>query len=269
MSNIQASTVLVTGGASGIGRLMVEGALQRGARHLVVWDISEKNLRETVEPLRHSGSPVSGETLDVSDTAAVQQAARRVQEAVGPIDILINNAGVVVGKMFHEHSHRDVERTLSVNTSALMHATLEFLPQMMSRRKGHIVNIASAAGLVSNPRMSVYCASKWAVIGWSESLRLEMERLDTGVRITTVMPYYIATGMFTGVRSLFPILQPEPAAKKILDAVERDKILLSMPWFIHLLPLAKGILPSRVFDWVVGDVLGIYRTMDEFVGHKG
>jgi len=246
---------------------MAENALQRGARQVMVWDVNDQKLQETAIALRNAGHSVYTQRVDVSHTATVQEAARRVQQELGPVDILINNAGVVVGKMFHEHSHGEVDVTLSINTAALMHITLEFLPEMIGRRKGHLVNIASAAGLVANPKMSVYCGSKWAVVGWSESLRLEMERLDTGVRVTTVMPYYIDTGMFAGVRSLIPILKPEPVARKILDAVERDRVLLRLPWLVNLLPATRGILPFRLFDWLVGDLMGVYRSMNEFVGH--
>lgn len=94
-----------------------------------------------------------------------------------------------------------------------MHIALELLPEMILRGSGHIVNIASAAGFVSNPKMSVYVASKFAVVGWSDSLRLEMERNKTGVHVSTVTPYYIDTGMFAGVKTLIPILKPEYAAK--------------------------------------------------------
>jgi hypothetical protein len=147
-----------------------------------------------------------------------------------------------------------------------MHLTLELLPSMTGRGSGHIVNIASAAGLVANPRMSVYCASKWAVIGWSDSLRLEMERLRTGVRVTTVTPFYINTGMFAGVRSVIPILEPEEAVRRILRGVARNRVFVRMPGIIYLLPLVRGLLPLRAFDWFVGTVLGVYKTMNGFKG---
>jgi short-subunit dehydrogenase len=182
------------------------------------------------------------------------------------IDVLVNNAGVVVGKAFVDHSPVDISRTMSINAIAPMNLTRELLPGMLARDDGHVVNVASAAGMVSNPRMSVYCASKWAVIGWSDSLRLELEQARSRVRVTTVTPYYIDTGMFAGVRSVIPLLKPERVADAIVAAIERDAVFLRLPRIIHLLPLVRGILPMRWFDTVVGDWLGVYRSMRTFRG---
>lgn len=99
----------------------------------------------------------------------------------------------------------------------------EFLGDMLKQNSGHLCNIASSGGLVSNPKMSVYAASKWSLIGWSESLRLEMKQLDKNVNVTTIMPYYINTGMFDGVRSKIPILDPEATALTIVKAIEKNK----------------------------------------------
>jgi len=148
-----------------------------------------------------------------------------------------------------------------------MHLCKLFLPGMVQQKNGHIVNIASAAGMVSNPKMSVYAASKWAVIGWSDSLRLEMEALGTGVKVSTVTPYYINTGMFAGVHSsIIPILEPEVAAKRIIRGIEKNRIFIRMPGIVYVLQLVKGILPARWFDVVVGRWMGVYDTMKEFKG---
>ena len=157
---------------------------------------------------------------------------------------------------------------MEINSLALMHLTLEFLPEMISRGSGHVVNVASAAGFTANPKMSVYVASKFAVVGWSESLRIEMEELKTGVHVTTVTPYYIDTGMFAGVQSLIPILKQDYVVKKIICGIERNKIFVKIPFLIKLLPLIKGVLPTRVFDVVVGKWLGIYKSMSKFTGRK-
>ena len=182
---------------------------------------------------------------------------------------MINNAGVVVGKYFHEHTHADIDFSMNINTSALMHIALEFLNDMIEKGEGHIVNIASAAGMVSNPKMSIYCASKWAAIGWSDSLRLELESIAKGVKVTTVTPYYISTGMFDGVKSrIIPIVKPETAANKIVKAIRKNRIFIRMPWLVYFLPLIKGILPVRWFDFIIGKGFGVYKTMDEFKGHQ-
>jgi all-trans-retinol dehydrogenase (NAD+) len=115
--------------------------------------------------------------------------------------------------------------------------------------------------------MSVYAGSKWAVIGWSESIRIEMERDKTGVRVTTVMPSYINTGMFDGVKApLFtPILTPEFIVKKILQAVERNQPVVQEPFMTKTVPLLRSLLPSKAFDYVA-NTFGVYKSMDDFKG---
>jgi short-subunit dehydrogenase len=115
--------------------------------------------------------------------------------------------------------------------------------------------------------MSVYCASKWAVIGWSDSLRLELEQAQSGVNVTTVTPYYIDTGMFAGVRSrVIPILKPQRVANAIVAAIAADRIFLRLPRLLNFVPLLRGMLPTRWFDRVGGEWLGVYHSMREFKG---
>jgi short-subunit dehydrogenase len=198
----------------------------------------------------------------------IERAAKIAKDTYTTIDILFNNAGIVVGKPFAEHSHRDITKTININTSALMHIAREFLPDMIDQCEGHIINLASASGLIANPNMSVYAASKWAVIGWSESVRLEMEREETGVNITTVMPSYISTGMFDGAKSPFmtPVLTPDYIVDKIMEAVKNNEIILQEPFMVKSVPVLKGILPQRVFDFVAGKIFGVHNTMDNFKG---
>ncbi|CAD7038149.1 short-chain dehydrogenase [Pseudorhizobium endolithicum] len=185
------------------------------------------------------------------------------------VDLLINNAGIVVGKRSTDHNFQDIAGSMGLNALAPMDVAHRLLPGMIARGGGHIVNIASAAALVSNPKMSVYCASKWAMAGWSDSLRLEMEEANTGVKVTTIMPYYIDTGMFEGVRSrVLPILKPDKVVEQILAAIEKDWIYLRLPWLVNFVPLMRGILPARWFDRVVGNWFGIYRSMDDFRGRR-
>jgi short-subunit dehydrogenase len=270
MSALSNATVLITGGASGIGKLMGSAAIEKGCRGLIIWDINQRMLDETVAEFSRTLKNVSGYVVDVADTEQIRAAAARTSAECGPVDILINNAGIIVGKYFHEHSHAEIDRTMAINADALMHCTLEFLPGMIERKKGHIVNISSAAGMVGNPKMSVYAASKWAVIGWSDSLRLEMEKMRTGINVTCVTPYYITTGMFDGVKtSIFvPLNKPEKAVRKIIAGIEKNKLHIRMPLIVYTLQFFKGILPTRWFDLIVGRFLKVYNTMDEFTGRK-
>ena len=266
MSKIEGKTALITGGAQGMGRAVAELLLKKGARQVILWDIRGDLLDKAAAEIRAQGFTVVTDVVDVSRTNDVIAAAARA-EAAGPVDILINNAGIIVGKTFVDHTHDDIDRTMTINSSALMHLTREILPGMIARKSGHIVNIASAAGMTPNPRMSAYCASKWAVIGWSDSLRVEMQRGRTGVQVTTVTPYYVDTGMFAGVQSpLLPLVKTQNAARAIVRGIERNRIFVRMPALIYAMPLLRGLLPGRLYDWVVGDGLRVYRTMDNFTG---
>lgn len=269
MTKIKGSCVLVTGGASGIGRIMGRMALERGASRLVIWDIDERSMASAAAELGRLGE-VAAYRVDVSDSAAVEEAYARVRSECGDVDILVNCAGIVTGnRTFDGQSVREIERTMAVNATAPMVLTLQVLPGMIARDRGHVCNIASAAGMISNPRMSVYVASKWAMIGWSDSLRIELKQARSHVRVTTVAPYYINTGMFEGVRSrLFPILDPEATARKILRAVERNRDFRGIPWGFHFIRFWQGVLPTSWFDTVFGRWVGIFSAMDGFTGRR-
>ncbi len=269
MSQIQGKIALITGGASGIGKLMGKELLLKGLAKLIIWDVNEDLMKSTIDEFRAEGFDVDAYNVNVMDTQSVIATAKLLKEANTTIDLLINNAGIVVGKYFLDHTHADIDRTMGINSSALMHITTEFLPSMVQRKVGHIVNIASAAGMVSNPKMSVYVASKFSVVGWSDSLLLEMKQAKTNVQITTVTPFYISTGMFDGVKSnIVPIVRPEVAVKKIIRGIEKDLRFVRMPGIIYWVPFFKGILPASIFDIVIGNWFGMHRSMDEFKGRS-
>ncbi|MEM9982055.1 MAG: SDR family oxidoreductase [Bacteroidota bacterium] len=268
MTKIKNKTVLITGGANGIGKLLGERCLQEGAQALVIWDINEQNLQNTTTAFEAKGHQVHPYLVDVSDLSDIKKAATLTLSQVGRVDVLFNNAGVVVGKYFDEHSHEEIEKTIRINVLGVMHVARAFIPEMMQQGNGHIINIASASGFVANPKMSVYASSKWAVLGWSESLRLEMERVAPKVHVTTVCPSYIKTGMFEGASApiLTPLLEPKTIVNDIMRAVKQNRIMLKAPWSVNLLPFLKGTLPIRLFDVVVGQGLNIYSSMAKFIG---
>lgn len=270
MSKIKNRNVLVTGGASGLGKLLGTQCLEKGARSLVIWDVNEDVLYKTAGELQAQGYEIHPYLVDVTDTAAVEAAAEDVIDKLGTIDLLFNNAGIVVGKDFEDHTAKDIDLTMHINVTACMHVTRVFLPEMIRRERGHIINIASAAGLIPNPKMSVYVASKWAVIGWSESLRIELEKAYHNMHVTTVMPGFIDTGMFEGVKSpmLMPMLKPKDIVNKIIKAVRYNDVFVQEPWIVKFTPMLRGILPPRLFDFIAGDLLKVYDSMNQFVGHS-
>jgi all-trans-retinol dehydrogenase (NAD+) len=150
---------------------------------------------------------------------------------------------------------------------AVIWMTKQFLPKMITRNAGHIVNIASAAGLIGLPGLSDYCAAKFGVVGFSDALRLEMKKSGQGVKVTCICPSFIATGMFAGVKPpLFsPWLDPDRVAEKIVQTILNERAYLKTPFIVKLIPLFKG-LPAPVFDRI-SRLAGLDRAMDAFKGH--
>ncbi|PTT68572.1 SDR family oxidoreductase [Arthrobacter sp. HMWF013] len=265
-TTLSGSTVLVTGGGSGLGRRMALLAAERGAR-VLIWDLSADGGANVRDEIRAAGGTAEAQTVNVADRDAVKAAATEA----GPIDVLINNAGVVSGRLLLDAADEDIERTFNVNVLALYWVTRAFLPGMTSRGCGTVVTVASAAGLVGVARQTDYSASKFAAFGFNESLRAELRSGGSGVSTLVVCPYYIDTGMFDGVRTRFPLLLPilkeEEVAVKILDGIEAGREKLVLPPLVNLVPAAR-ILPVAAFDRLM-DVLGINRTMDHFTGRPG
>ena len=263
------ANVLITGGASGIGKIMGRMALEKGASCLIIWDINPQTIATAVSELSKIGK-VKGYIVDVSRNELVVEGYNKVVSECGEVDILINSAGIVTSnKTFDKQTADEIVRTININTIAPMFVTRAMLPGMIARNRGHVCNIASAGGMLSNPKMSVYAASKWGAIGWSDSVRIELQDMKSDVHFTTVAPYYINTGMFDGVKSrIIPILKPEYVCKRIIRAIERNKSFRGIPFGFHFIRFWQFILPTRVFDWLFGEVMGIYHTMDNFTGRK-
>lgn len=269
MTDVHGRIALVTGGAAGIGRLLAVELARRGADP-VIWDLDEARVADAVAELdRISGGRARGYVCDVSDPAAVASTAERVRRDVGDPELVVNNAGVVSGARFLDIPEEKVRRTFDVNVLALFWVTRAFLPAMIAANHGHVVTVASAAGLVGVARQTDYSASKHAAVGFDESLRVELHQVAPGVVTTVVCPYYIDTGMFEGVRSriplLLPILKQDAVAGKIADAIEKDRRMLVLPPIVRLLPVFR-VLPPRLFDRVM-DLFGVNASMDHFIGH--
>lgn len=263
---LRGARVLITGGASGLGRQMALQAAADGS-DVVIWDLSKPGADAVAAEIVSAGGTASVQVVDVSDRTAVNAAAKKA----GAIDVLINNAGVVSGAWFAQMTPEAIERTYRVNVLSLYWMTQAFLPGMRERNRGCVVTIASAAGLIGVAKQTDYSASKFAAVGFMESLRAELRSDESAVNTLTVCPFYIDTGMFEGVQTKFPLLLPilheAEVAAKILRAVQRGKAMLVMPKFAALTPWMR-ILPVRAFDRVA-DFLGVNKTMEHFRGRTG
>ncbi|MFD3594175.1 SDR family oxidoreductase [Nocardia sp. NPDC058640] len=273
LETVAGKRVLVTGAAMGLGKLFAERAVAEGADAVVLWDINELALRETAAQLTAAGGKVHYYVVDVSSQDSIREAGEAVRKEVGGIDILVNNAGIVRGNTyFWETENRaDIDKTMAINSLAPMYTTLEFLPGMVAGAgQARVLNIASSAGLVANPRMAVYAASKWAALGWSDSVRLELEQAGHDhVKVTTVCPTYINTGMFDGAKGILftPMLEQNDVVDTSWREMKNGGALVVLPWTSRMNRALTGLLPIKIRDLYLNAV-GVYHSMDQFTGRK-
>ncbi|MFF0499656.1 SDR family NAD(P)-dependent oxidoreductase [Nocardia aobensis] len=274
MDTVAGKRVLITGAAMGLGKSFAQRAVREQAADVVLWDVNETALKQTAAELSSgSVSRVHHYVVDVADQQSIIEAGAAVRSEVGDIDVLVNNAGIVRGNgYFWETENRaDIDKTMAINSLAPMYIALEFLPAMVNRKTpARVLNIASSAALVANPRMSVYAASKWAALGWSDSVRLELEQSgNEHVKVTTVCPTYINTGMFDGAKGFWftPILEQEEVVDTAWREMKNGAALVVLPWTSRLNRAISGLLPLKVRDYYLNKV-GVYHSMDEFTGRK-
>ncbi|XP_067048232.1 epidermal retinol dehydrogenase 2-like isoform X2 [Acropora muricata] len=267
--NISGEIVFLTGAGSGLGRLMALKFAKLGATIACV-DINQSANEGVVREIKSLGFNAHGFKCDCSSRQEIYRVAELVKKQVGDVTMLINNAGIVSGKKFLETEDWMIQKTMEVNTMAHFWTTKAFLPSMMVKNYGHVVTIASSAGFFGVPGLCDYCASKFGAAGFDESLNMELGALKKdGINTTVVCPYFMNTGMFEGVKTRFPhllpILDPEWAAEKIVDAVLRNQRVLFIPKILNFFVFLKGILPTSTYH-TMGDFFGINSTMDEFKG---
>jgi all-trans-retinol dehydrogenase (NAD+) len=271
MKNVAGKIVLVTGAAMGLGKLFARTAVREQAAAVVLWDINEGALKDTAAELEAEGGTIHTYVVDVSSGESISTAAELVRSEVGDVQILVNNAGIVRGNgYFWENKTRDVEATMLINSIGPMLVAREFLPAMVeSDDECRMINLASSAGLNPVPRLAVYCGSKWAAVGWSDSVRLELEQAGAKhVRVTTVCPTYINTGMFDGAKGMFltPMLEQEQVVAGAWKEMLKGGPFLLIPWTSRLNKIVSNALPVRARDiWLRRT--GVLNSMAEFTGH--
>lgn len=274
MKDVSGETVLITGAASGIGKLLATKFARLGSK-VALLDVNANAVQQAAAEIsKESGvnaGRISHFACDLADREATYEAMAKVKEQIGDVTILVNNAGIVTGKKFLDAPDKAMELTMKVNTNAHFWTLKSCLPAMMSNNRGHIVTIASSAGIAGVAGLSDYCASKFGAFGCNESLRNELRKAGrNGVHTTVVCPFYIKTGMFAGAAARFPrlmnLLEPEDVATRIMQAIRCDQEMLCMPAAVNLVFLAQ-LLPVPVMDRI-GAVLGVHDSMDDFKGRS-
>jgi short-subunit dehydrogenase len=240
VKDFKGKVVAITGAGSGIGRALAEDLAGRGA-HLALADLDETGLAETVAHCEGQGVKITSTKLDVADRAAFFAWADQVVADHGHVNMIINNAGVALASTIEAMSYEDFEWLMNINFWGVVHGTKAFLPHLKASGEGHIVNISSVFGLISVPSQSAYNAAKFAVRGFTDALRMELEIEKSNVSCTTIHPGGIKTniarsarmddsvaaltGTVAEARSGFDrvaMSSPEKAARQILAAVQAD-----------------------------------------------
>ena len=199
MKDLNNRVAVVTGAASGIGRALAVELAAAGCR-LALSDVNEPGLRETAEALRANGHEVMATALDVSNRDGVYDFAEQVMNHFGEVHVVINNAGVALGATVEDMSYEDMEWLMGINFWGVVYGTKAFLPYLKQSDEGHIVNVSSVFGLIGIPTQSAYNAAKFAVRGFTESLRQELDMDDAAVSCTCVHPGGIKTNIARNAR---------------------------------------------------------------------
>lgn len=261
MKDFTAKRVLITGAGSGIGRETAQAFARAGAR-LIVTDIREEGVRETQRLIESAGGKAAVYLVDVTDAEAMKSLAEQVGREHGVLDVLVNNAGIGAAGNFLDTTLDTWRRVLDINVMGVVHGCHAFLPAMVARGQGgHVVNLASLAAYVAAGDMPVYCTSKFAVLGFSESLRADMEK--HGIGVTAICPGVIHTNIIAatimegkmgqaGVRDKIDSFYarrnytPAQVAAAIVDAVKKNQAVRPVSPESWAMYYAKRFTPGLV-----------------------
>ncbi|MEV5832000.1 SDR family oxidoreductase [Nocardia sp. NPDC052112] len=249
--------VAVTGGARGIGRAIAQRLARSGAR-VAVGDIDRNAITQAGAEL----APAIALQLDVTDPTSFAAFLDGVESDLGPIDVLINNAGIMPIGRFTEESDEITRRILDINVYGVMLGTKLTLPRMLHRGHGHIVNIASLAGENPTPGMAAYCASKQAVLGFTEAMRLEYR--ESGIRFSAVLPTFTRTELIAGTRAPLGLLaEPEDVAAAVAALIARPRRRVTVTRAAGILATFNKLTPRPLGEYIARR-LGVHST---FVDH--
>ncbi len=273
--DLRSKGAVVTGGAMGIGLATAKRLVREGCA-VTLWDLQPKALEEAKTLLAGLRGRVFIHVCDITDKAKVYELARTAAAEMGQVDILINNAGHVMGGGLLEQPDEVWEKTITVNLTAMIYTIRAFLPGMYERNSGHIVNISSASGTIGVPDLAIYTATKWAVWGLTESMRFEAwNKNKQGVKWSSIHPSYIAQGMFAGAKLrglgnlLVPLLKNHDVVAEAIveDALKKEKYSPKRPRTVNLTIRLRGLLPDPWFQRLMV-FMGVTGSMKAWTGRK-
>ncbi|XP_067125025.1 short-chain dehydrogenase/reductase family 16C member 6-like [Centruroides vittatus] len=264
--NLDKEIVLITGGGDGLGRCLAIKFASLGCK-VVIWDINENGNRQTEQLVKSSGG---GEcysyVCDVTDRTKVYETAGRVKDDVGPVTILINNAGFVSCKKLLDDPDHLIEKNFQVNAISHFWTCKAFLPDMISMQHGHVVSITSLAAYGIVEKLSAYCASKAAATNLFEALTLELNMEGRSyIHTSLVLTFMLTTPLFKGVKPIIPAIRTDIAAERIANGVLQKKSLIIVPEWFPYLPLVKCVLPWKLY-YIFYKLLKVNSAMETFKG---
>ncbi|GAB08475.1 putative oxidoreductase [Gordonia araii NBRC 100433] len=258
---VDGAVTLITGGARGIGYAIAERLVSRGAR-VVIADLNEVDAKEAAARLGHDATGIE---LDVRARDRYEAAVDLIETTIGPIDIVVNNAGIMPVGPILDDAPGVAEATMDVNFWAHHHSFRILAPRMVGRGRGHFINVTSAAGAIHSPGLAVYVASKHAATGFARSAREELQ--GTGVTISVVMPSAVRTELVSGIPfkgwERLGIVSPEMVARRAVSTLRRRPAVVGVP---------RGTVPVlRIYHvvpewaWLLGRrVVGADRTLEPY-----
>jgi NAD(P)-dependent dehydrogenase (short-subunit alcohol dehydrogenase family) len=257
-TSFNGASVAVTGGANGIGRAIATQFARAGAK-VTIGDLDTDGADELARAL---GDGTDAVALDVSDPDAFRSFLDAAEERHGPLDVMVNNAGVDWMSPFDEEPDAVTRREVEVNVLGTIYGTRLALQRMLPRRRGHIVNVASGAGRVPLPGSSSYAATKHAIVGLTESLRLEYR--GSGVRFSLIQPSQVDTAMIEGQPRprLLPLVSPDDVAAAVLTAVREGRFEVWVPASQGVSAKFGALLPRRARE-AAYRALGVVRIGGE------
>jgi NAD(P)-dependent dehydrogenase (short-subunit alcohol dehydrogenase family) len=258
VDNIKGTTIAITGGARGIGFATARALLARGAR-VMIGD-RDVALGETAVGKLSNVGPVSGYPLDVADPESFATFLDKARaDGGGRIDVLINNAGVMPVGPFLDLTEGAIRSAIEVNFYGVVNGCRLVLPEMVKRRRGHIVNIASVAGMLAVPGQALYAGTKFAVLGLSTALADEYA--PAGVEVSCVMPTFTNTELISGTKTggMTKPVEPEDIAAAVVKTLDKPKTAVSVPYPLRFIAAGTAFLPPRGRRWL-SDTMGTGRV---------